>query len=310
MSPTFGERDEWVRHELRRLVLRSPDRHFIVVRGEALCLMCEEEARVVQMRPVEKVAPALSDPVDGSVPCVLGLDAVVLGDDGVSTGAVGRYVSVGDVLVSCGGDMDLCGVDTMLSGAVSGGRCDLDRVSGGGDTDVCGVDTVVSGAISGCLCDLDSVSLGDLVVRVGEMSLSGGGDAVMSGVDESVCCVNSVLADGILDLESGVDDSMCVCGVSSVMTAGDLDVCGCDSLVSDGVGDSSGIEVVDDVVACGDDTPLLPDAFRVGGWLLVVGLGVAQPGWVDGLICADDSLHPEPPPTHAMCLCRSLLAAA
>ena len=59
--------------------------------------------------------------------------------------------------------------------------------------------------------------------------------------------------------------------------------------MSDGAGDSSGVEVVDDV-ACGDDTPL-PDAFRVGGWMPVVGLGVAQPGWVDGLICADDSLH-------------------
>ena len=50
----------------------------------------------------------------------------------------------------------------------------------------------------------------------------------------------------------------------------------------DGAGDSSGVEVVDGVVACGDDT-LLPD-FCVGGWLSVVGLGVAQPGWVDGLI--------------------------
>ena len=67
--------------------------------------------------------------------------------------------------------------------------------------------------------------------------------------------------------------------------------------------------MVDDVVACGDDT-LLPDAFRAGGWLSVVGLGVAQPGWVDGLICADNSLRPETPPMHAMCLCRSLLAAA
>ena len=150
-----GVRDEWVRDELRRLMLMSADKPFIVVRGEALCLMCEEEGRVVQMRPVEKAAPALRDPVGGSVSCVLGLDAVVLGDDGVSTGAVGRYVSVGDV--SCGGDMDVCGVDTVLSGAVSGGRCDLDRVSGGGDTDVSGIDTVVSGAVSGCLCDLDSV---------------------------------------------------------------------------------------------------------------------------------------------------------
>ena len=130
-------------------------------------------------------------------------------------------------------------------------------------------------------------SRGDLVVRVGGMSLSGGGDAVVSSVDESVCGVSSVLADGILDLCGidtvvyGVDEP--VCDVSSVMTTGELDVCGCDSLVSDGSGDSSGVEVVDDVVACGDDT-LLPDAFRAGGWLSVVGLGVAQPGWVDGLI--------------------------
>ena len=55
-----------MRHELRRLVLRSADKHFIVV-GEALCLMCEEEARVVQMRSVEKVSPALSGPVGGTV---------------------------------------------------------------------------------------------------------------------------------------------------------------------------------------------------------------------------------------------------
>ena len=72
----------------------------------------------------------------------------------------------------------------MFSGAVSCGLCDLDRVSGGGETDVSVVDTVVSGAVSGWHCDLDGVSRGDLVVRVGEMSLSGGGDAVVSGVDE------------------------------------------------------------------------------------------------------------------------------
>ena len=124
-----GVRHEWVRHELRRLVFRSADRPFIVVRGEALCLMCDEEARVVQMRPVEMAAPVLSGPVGGSVSCVLGLDAVVL-DDG------------GDVSVSRGGDMDLCGVDTVLSGAVSGGRCDLGRVSGVGDTGVSGVDMI------------------------------------------------------------------------------------------------------------------------------------------------------------------------
>ena len=72
---------------------------------------------------MDKAAPALSGPVGGSVSCVLGLDAVVLGDGGVSSGAVGRCVSVGDVSVSCGGDMKLCGIDTVLSGAVSGGLC-------------------------------------------------------------------------------------------------------------------------------------------------------------------------------------------
>ena len=45
---------------------RSADRPFIVVRGEALCLMCEEEDRVVHMRSV-KATPALSVPVGGSV---------------------------------------------------------------------------------------------------------------------------------------------------------------------------------------------------------------------------------------------------
>ena len=56
---------------------------FIVVRGEALCLMCAEEARVVQIRPTEKAAPALRGPVGDSV----------------------SYVPVGDVSVSCGGEM-------------------------------------------------------------------------------------------------------------------------------------------------------------------------------------------------------------
>ena len=78
------------------------------------------------------------------------------------------------------------------------------------------------------------------------MSLSGGGDAVVSGGDESVCGVNSVLADCILDLcgidtvGSGVDEP--VCDVSSAITAAELDLCGCDSLVYDMAGDSSGVE--------------------------------------------------------------------
>ena len=93
--------------------------------------MCEEEASVVEMRTVEKAASGLSGPVGGSMSCVLSLDAVVLGDDGASYCVVGRRVAVGDVAVSYGGDMELSGIDTVVSDAVSGGLCDLERVSGG-----------------------------------------------------------------------------------------------------------------------------------------------------------------------------------
>ena len=65
-----GVRDECLRHELRRLGLRLADRPFIVVREEALCLMCEEEASFIEMRPVEKPASGLSGPVGGSMSCV------------------------------------------------------------------------------------------------------------------------------------------------------------------------------------------------------------------------------------------------
>ena len=150
-------------------------------------------------------------------------------------------------------------------------------------------------------------------LRCVERAQTGQQYTMVSGVDESVCGVNSVMSAGVLDLcgidpvVSGVDEP--VCGISSLMTAGELDVCGCGSLVSDGAGESSGVEVVDDVVACGDDK-LLPDAFRVGGWLSVAGLGVAQPAWVEGIICADGSLRPEPQPMHSTCLRRMLLVAA
>ena len=43
---------------------------------------------------------------------------------------------------------------------------------------------------------------------------------------------------------------------------------------------------------------------------VVDGSGVVQPGWLDGLICADGSLRAEPPPMHAMCLRLMLLVAA
>ena len=107
---------------------------------------------------------------------------------------------------------------TVLSGAVSGGLRYFDRVS-----DVSGVDTYVSSAVSGYLFDFDSVTRGDIGVSIDQISLSGSGDAVVSFVDESVCCVNSVLAAGVLDLcgvntvVSGVDEP--VCGVSSLLTA-------------------------------------------------------------------------------------------
>ena len=147
-----GSWDEWGQHQLRRLILMSADKYFIVVWDEAMCLRCEEEARVSQMRPVENAAPTLSGPVGGSVSCVLDDDVVVLGDGGVSSRVEGSYVSVGDVSVAVGGDTELRGVDTVLWGAISGGLCELDRLSGGGDTDMSGVDTVVSGA------DTDRVS--------------------------------------------------------------------------------------------------------------------------------------------------------
>ena len=67
---------------------------------------------------------------------------------------------------------------------------------------------MVSGA------DTDRVS-GGIVMSVDDnMSLPGGGDAVVSGVDESVCGVNSVLAAGVLDL----------CGVDTVLSGVDESV--------------------------------------------------------------------------------------
>ena len=193
----------------------------------------------MHMRPVGKAAPALSEHVGGiSVSDVVAVDTVMSGAVSVGLCDIDRVTGVGDTGVS--------GVDTLVSATVSGSLCDIDRVTGGVDTlvsatvDGClydidsvsgDVDTVLSGSVSSGLCDLDRVSRGDLVERVGDISLSRGGDAIMSGVDESVCCANSVLAAGILDL----------CGV----------------------------EVVDDGVAC-DDGTRLPDPFRVGGCLSVV----------------------------------------
>ena len=194
---------------------------------------------------------------------------------------------------------------TMVSG-VDESVCGVNSVMSAGVLDLCGVDKVVYG-VDEPVCGVSSV------MTAGELDVCGI-DPVVSGADEYVWDVHSVMSAGVLDLCGvdkvvyGVDEP--VCGVSSVMTAGELDVCGCDSLVSEGAGDSSGVEVVDDVVACGDDK-LLPGAVRVGGLLSVAGIGVTQPpGWVDGIICADGSLRPEPPPMHSTCLRRMLLDAA
>ena len=75
-------------------MMGSADKPFIVVREEALCLMREEEDRVVLMRSVEKATPALSVPsacvsVVDSVADALRVGGVVLGDGGLSCSGVG-----------------------------------------------------------------------------------------------------------------------------------------------------------------------------------------------------------------------------
>ena len=375
-----GVRDEWVRRELRWLMMESADKPSIVVREEALCPMCEED-RVVLMRSVEKATPALSVPIAcvsvvDSVADVLCVDGVVLGDGGLSCGGVGGVglcasracccdamvgpstelvseqaglavcdamvgpsaelvseqaglavcdamvgpsaelvseqagLAVCDAMVGpsaeldftqagladCDTVVDVCDVVVCGGGTVIEGLCDGDMVSGGSDTVGCCVDTV---AVIEGLCDVDRVS--------------GGGDTVVFGVDESVC------------------------GVRASTPAGELDVCGVGIVVSGEAGEaceSSRVDVFvsgDDVVVCGDD-PLLVcvgdclsvvgDAMLCGAGValsgrgdaessVVFGPGVAPPGGVDGLVCVDGSLRPEPPPMHAMCLrCCILLAAA
>ena len=88
---------------------------------------------------------------------------------------------------------------------------------------------------------------------------------------------------------SGVDEP--VCGVRSVMTASELGVCGCDSVVSDEAGNSSGVEVVvtiDDMIRVGDWLSVVGDTLMCGAGVarrdrgdtgVVVRPGVTQPGW-------------------------------
>ena len=158
-----------------------------------LCIMC----------PVGKAAPALSEHVGG-----ITVSDVVAGDT-VMSGAVS--VGLCDLaMLSGGGDTDVSGVDTLVAATVSGGLCDIDRVTGVGDTGVSGVETLVSatvsgslcdidrvsgdvdivlsGAVSSGLCDLDRVSRGDLVERVGDISFSRGGDAIIRMLT-SLCVV-------------------------------------------------------------------------------------------------------------------------
>ena len=146
----------------------------------------------------------------------------------------------------------------------------------GVDESVCGVNSVMSAGV------LDMCGV----------------DPVVSGVDESVFGVNSLMSAGVLDLCGvdtvvyGVDEYLC--RVSSVMTGGELDVCGYDSVVPDEVGDNLGCDVGVARGSRGD----------TGWWL--------DQEWFNlfGQTCADGSLRPEPPPIHAMCLRRMLLAAA
>ena len=210
--------------------------------------------------------------------------------------------------VSGVGDTVGCFVDTV---AVIEGMCDGDRVSGGGDTVVCCVDTA---AVIEGLCDGDRVS--------------GGGDTVGSCVD--TVAVIEGLCDG--DRVAGGGDtvvfgvSVSVCGVRMLMTAGELDVCGVGIVVPDEAGEPSRVDVfVSDVVGVGvgdclsvvaDEVLCCAGVGRRGDRgdaesSVVFGPGVAPPGGVDGLVCVDDSLRPEPPPMHAMCLrCCILLEAA
>ena len=138
--------------------------------------------------------------------------------------------------------------------------------------------------------------------------------------------VNSVLASGVIDPGGndislfGVDEF--VCGVNSVMTASELNVCGCDSVVSDEAGKLSVVEVVvssDDAVRVGGCLSVVGDTLLCGAGVarsdrakteVAVGPVTVQPGWVDGLLCADGSLLSEPPPMHAISLNLMLMAAA
>ena len=113
-----------------------------------------------------------------------------------------------------------------------------------------------------------------------------------------------------------------MCGVNSVMTASELDVCGCDSVVSDEAGKLSVVEVVvpsDDAVRVGGCLSVVGDTLMCGAGVarsdrakteMAVGRVTVHPGWVDGLLCADGSLLSEPPPMHAICLSRIIMAAA
>ena len=125
----------------------------------------------------------------------------------------------------------------------------------------------MSGAISECLCDLDMVSRGDVVVRVGDMPLSGCGDTDARGVDT---VVSGAVSECLCHFDSvSRGDVVVRVGEISLSEDGDADMCGRYSIVTDETGDWSGVEVVDDVVAYGDDT-LLHDAVRVSGWLSLV----------------------------------------
>ena len=91
-----------------------------------------------------------------------------------------------------------------------------------------------------------------------------------------------------------------------MFVSGDDVVCGDDPLL---VCVGGCLSVVDDAMMCGAGVTLGDRGDAESS--VVLGLGVAPPGGVDGLVCADGSLRPEPPPMHEMCcICCILLAAA
>ena len=187
-------------------MMGSADKPFIVVREEALCLMCEEEDRVVLMRSVKKATPALSVPsayvsVVDSVADMMCVGGVVLGDGGLSCGGVGG--------------VGLCASRACCCDAMVGPSAELVSEQAG---------LAVSDAMVGPSAELDFTQAGfadcDTVVDVCDVAVCGGdtaieglcdGDMVSGRSDTVGCCVDTVaVIEGLCegDRVSGVGDTV------------------------------------------------------------------------------------------------------